>query len=72
VLIAEAVDTLITLGWALLAWLAVAAAVASIILLAAIALGWWAIRGLWRAARRPTSRARLAARRARSRYSEAA
>lgn len=76
-LIAEAVDTLITLGWALLAWLALAAAVASIALLAATALGWWAIRGLWRATRRPARtrsaiRARITARRARTRYGEAA
>jgi phage-related minor tail protein len=71
--IAEALDTLMALGTAVLAWLAVVAAVLTIVLLAAAALGWWAIRGLWRAARKPTwargtVRAHLAGRRARHRY----
>jgi hypothetical protein len=46
--IAEAIDTAITLGWALAAWIAVLAAVASIVLLAGTAVGMWAVRGAWR------------------------
>lgn len=47
-MIAEAVDTLITLGWALAGWLIFFAAVASVLTLAAIATGAWAVRGAWR------------------------
>ncbi|WP_409469103.1 hypothetical protein [Streptomyces sp. HC307] len=43
-MIAEAIDTLITLGWAL-------AAVAAVVLLAGTAVGAWAVRGLWRTVR---------------------
>jgi hypothetical protein len=46
--IAEAIDTVFTLGWALAAWVAVFAAVASIVLLAGTAVGMWAVRGTWR------------------------
>lgn len=52
-MIAEAIDTAITLGWALLAWVAVLAAVASIILLAGTAAGLWAGQLLWRRVVRP-------------------
>src|SRR5688500_5804197 len=48
VVIAEVIDTVFTLGWALLAWIAVAAAVGTIVLLTGVALGTWA----WRTARR--------------------
>lgn len=70
-MIAEALDTLITLGWAALAWLTVLAAVVSVVLLAGTAVGAWAVRGLWRHMIRPTwahgrARARIfAARRVR-------
>lgn len=72
-MIAEALDTLTTLGAAVLAWLAVAAFIAAIVLLAATALGWWAITELWRTVRRPTwarsaVRAHLTGRRARRRH----
>jgi hypothetical protein len=75
--IAEAIDTAITLGWALFAWVAVLAAVASIVLLAGTAAGMWAGRLLWRTAVRPAwargrLRARLYARRTRPDYEEAA
>lgn len=55
-MIGEAVDTAITLGWALAAWIAVLAAVGSVVLLAGTAVGMWAVRGAWRALRRPGSR----------------
>jgi hypothetical protein len=47
--IAEAIDTVITLGWALLAWLTVFATVGTIILLGAATTGAWAWRTAWRA-----------------------
>lgn len=77
-LIAEALDTLITLGWAVLAWIAVLATVGTIILAAAALTGAWAWRAAWRAARAPSwargrIRARLLARRTRPHdYEEAA
>ena len=55
-MIAEAVDTLITLGWALAGWLIFFATVASILTLAAIATGAWAARGAWRAVTGPSWR----------------
>jgi len=48
--IGEAVDTLLTLGWALLAWVVVLAAAGTIVLLAAAVTGALAVRGAWRAA----------------------
>jgi hypothetical protein len=51
--IAEAIDTAVTLGWALLAWLAVLAAVATIVVLAVAAGGVWAVRAAWRASAGP-------------------
>lgn len=47
-MIADAIDTLIALGWALLAWIAVAAFVGTVVLLGGTAVGAWAVRGLWR------------------------
>lgn len=66
-MIAEAIDTLITLGWAVLAWVAVLAAFATIVLLAGTAVGMWAAQTLWRRVARPAwargrARARLLAR----------
>jgi hypothetical protein len=43
--IGEAIDTAVTLGWALAAWIAVLAMVAAIVLLAGTAVGVWAVRG---------------------------
>jgi hypothetical protein len=64
VLIADAIDTLITLGWAALAWITVLAFAATVVLLSGTAVGAWAVRGLWRTAVRPAwSRSRITARR---------
>ncbi|MFE9776371.1 hypothetical protein ACFYOV_32890 [Streptomyces sp. NPDC005931] len=63
-MIAEAIDTVITLGWALLAWVAVLAALGAIVILSALATGAWAVRRLWRAAGGPSwARSRWEARR---------
>lgn len=67
-MIAEALDTAITLGLALLAWIVVFAAVGTIVVLTAIATGAWAVRALWRHTagpswRRSAIRARILARR---------
>jgi hypothetical protein len=59
--IAEAVDTAVTLGWALAAWIAVGAFVAAVVLLGGTAVGAWAVRGLWRTVWRARPRARLCA-----------
>jgi len=48
--IGEAVDTAVTLGWALLAWVVVLAAVLTVVLLAAAVTGALAVRGAWRGA----------------------
>ncbi|HZF92042.1 hypothetical protein [Streptomyces sp.] len=75
-MIAEAIDTLITLGWAALAWLTLLATVASILILAAAATGAWTARLAWRTARPAWARgrreARRLARRTRPDYEEAA
>lgn len=61
---AEALDTLITLGWWALGWILVLSAVLTIALLTVAALGAWAFCGIWRTAVRPTwARSRTAARR---------
>ncbi|MGW7498624.1 hypothetical protein ACWGKA_30640 [Streptomyces luteogriseus] len=70
-MIAEAIDTAITLGWAFLAWLALLSLVTGIALYAAIAISWCALRTLWligraiwRSLGRPAwARSRYAARR---------
>lgn len=49
----EAIDTLITLGWAALAWITALAAVATVTLLGTVAASAWAVRAVWRAIRRP-------------------
>ncbi|MFI0268598.1 hypothetical protein [Streptomyces luteogriseus] len=83
-MIAEAIDTAITLGWAFLAWLALLSIVTGIALYAAVVISWCALRtlwligrALWRGVGRPTwarnrLRARLFARRTRPDYEEAA
>lgn len=45
-MIAEAIDTVITLGWALLAWILVLATVGTIIVVTAAATGVWAVGAL--------------------------
>ena len=83
-MIAEAIDTAITLGWALLVWVGLLSLAAALILHAVIAIAWWTLRGLWRAARaawrdtggptwaRSRIGARRYARRTRPTYDEAA
>jgi hypothetical protein len=46
---AEAVDTVFTLGWTLLAWIVALAVVAAVALYALVVIGWWVGRILWRA-----------------------
>ncbi|AMW11637.1 hypothetical protein A4E84_20345 [Streptomyces qaidamensis] len=76
-MIAEAFDTLITLGWGLAAWIVLLALAATLALYAVLASVWWSLRALWRGLGRPTwsrnrLRARLYARRTRHDYEEAA
>ena len=47
-MIAEAIDTAYTIGTALLAWIAVAAAVVTVALVTAVLTGAWAWRTAWR------------------------
>lgn len=54
-MIAEALGTLVTLGWALAAWIVLLALVAAVVLHAMVAVVWWlcrtvrrACRGAWR------------------------
>ncbi|MEZ7005602.1 hypothetical protein [Streptomyces sp. AD55] len=39
---AEAIDTVIVLGWALLAWIAIAALAVTVTVLAVAGVAWWA------------------------------
>lgn len=57
-MIAEVIDTAVTLGWALAAWIAVLAMVGAVVLLGGTAVGAWAVRGLWRTVRASIPRAR--------------
>ena len=75
-MIAEAIDTVITLGWALFGWIIVLAVFGTMVIFAGLATSAYAARGLWRAVGRPTwsrsrRRARLIARATRD-YEEAA
>jgi hypothetical protein len=78
--IAEAIDTLITLGWAAIVWLVVLAAAAALVLTTIVAAILATARGLHRAARwawhgtpGPTwARNRITARRIARTYKEAA
>lgn len=47
-MIAEAFDTLFTLGWALLVWIVLLAAVASLALWTVLVTVAWACRAVWR------------------------
>jgi hypothetical protein len=61
--IAEAIDTAYTIGAAILAWIAVAAAAATVVLFAGVLTGAWAWRAVRRRATRPSwARGRLRAR----------
>lgn len=51
VVIAEAIDTGTRIGWAIVAWIAVGAAVLTVVLFTVVLTGAWAMRGAWRAAR---------------------
>lgn len=63
-LIAEAIDTVITLGLALAGWIIVFAVAGTIVIFAALATGAYAARALWRAVGRPAwARSRCQARR---------
>lgn len=66
-LIADAIDTIVILGWTFAGWLAVFAAVGTILILTTAATGAWAVRAVWRRTagpswRRSALRARIHAR----------
>ncbi|KMS79084.1 hypothetical protein ACH49_13590 [Streptomyces leeuwenhoekii] len=79
-MIAEAIDTALTLGWAFLIWLTLVSLTAALALHTLIAIAWWTARTTWRAVRgtsapgwaRSRYAARLIARRTRPDYEEAA
>lgn len=48
-MIAEAIDTVLTLGWALAAWIVLTALAAALALHTALAIAWWAGRAVFRA-----------------------
>ncbi|MET8978533.1 hypothetical protein ABZX85_23235 [Streptomyces sp. NPDC004539] len=50
-MIAEAVDTLITLGWAALVWLVVLSAAATVAVLAVAGVAGWGVGAAWRGLR---------------------
>ncbi|WP_406417984.1 hypothetical protein [Streptomyces sp. NBC_01614] len=52
-MIAEAIDTALTLAWALAGWVIFLATVAAILALAATATGVWGVRALRRAVKAP-------------------
>lgn len=52
-IIHEAIDTMFTLGWALIVWIAVFAAIGTGLLLATAAAICWTARAVWRRIRRP-------------------
>lgn len=47
-LLAEAIDTLHDLGWALCVWLVLVSAVAGLALYAVVTIAWWVARSVWR------------------------
>ena len=62
-MIAEAIDTALTLGWALAGWVIFLATVAAILTLAAIVTGVYGVRALWRRTAGPSwARGRFGAR----------
>lgn len=46
-MIHEAIDTAVTLGWALLVWIVLTAAFATGALYAVVAVAWWVARTVW-------------------------
>jgi uncharacterized membrane protein YGL010W len=75
--IAEAFDTIRTLGWAFAIWFVLICLVTALALHAVLAVLCWILRALWRGFGRPSwarsrLRARLYARRTRRDYEEAA
>ncbi|MET9815293.1 hypothetical protein [Streptomyces sp. NPDC006355] len=63
-MIAEAIDTVITLGWALAGWIIVLAVFGTMLIFAGLATGAYAARALWHAVGRPAwARSRCQARR---------
>ncbi len=67
-LITDAIDTIRILGWTLAGWIALFAAVGTILILTTAATGAWAVRAVWRRTagpswRRSRFRARIHARR---------
>ncbi|MFF9269121.1 hypothetical protein [Streptomyces rochei] len=52
-MIAEAIDTVLVLGWALVAWVVVLSAAGTVILLGVTAAVAWTCRTVWRSIRRP-------------------
>ncbi|MFC5217289.1 hypothetical protein [Streptomyces coerulescens] len=62
-MIAEAIDTALTVGYALAGWVIFFVTVAAILALAAIATGAWGMRALWRRTAGPSwARGRIRAR----------
>jgi len=49
--IAEGIDTAVTLGWALAAWIVLVSLTAALALHTALVAVWWAGRAVWRAVR---------------------
>jgi hypothetical protein len=49
--IAEAIDTVITIGWALLAWIILTAVFATLALYTLVVTAWTVCRAVWRAGR---------------------
>jgi hypothetical protein len=61
--IAEAIDTALTVGYALAGWVIFFATIAAILALAAIATGAWGVRAVWRRSVGPSwARGRLGSR----------
>ncbi|MFI2632593.1 hypothetical protein ACH5A2_19675 [Streptomyces collinus] len=50
-MIADAIDTAVTLGWAFLGWLALLSLATGVALYAAVVIAWCTLRGVWCAGR---------------------
>jgi Flp pilus assembly protein TadB len=62
--IAEAFDTILTLGWAFAIWFVLLCLAAALALHAVLAIAWWIVRAMWRGLGGPSwARSRLPARR---------
>lgn len=51
-MIADAIDTLYTLGWAALAWIVIVGVFGTITVYAIATAAWWVVHAVWKAARR--------------------